>query len=74
MNTTTILDEYKNYLSEFLTKKAKEAIVNVFEQGNMKLIIHSKMEDNDGTSQARIVHQNLYLGQGLVLEDSINCT
>ena len=57
MSNTTILDEYKNSLSEFLTKKAKDDIIKIEKQGNLTLISHSKMEDNDGLTQARIVDQ-----------------
>ena len=57
MSNTTILDEYKNSLSEFLTKKAKDDIIKIEKQGNLTLISHSIMEDNDGLTQARIVDQ-----------------
>ena len=57
MSNTTILDEYKNSLSEFLTKKAKDDIIKIEKQGNLTMISHSKMEDNDGLTKARIVDQ-----------------
>ena len=57
MSNTTILDEYKNSLSEFLTKKAKDDIIKIEKQRNLRMISNSKMEDNDGLTQARIVDQ-----------------
>lgn len=57
MNTESIWDEYKNSLSEFLTKDAKDDILKIVDQGSLKMISHSDMEDNDGTTQARIVDQ-----------------
>ena len=35
MSNTTILDEYKNSLSELLTKKAKDDIFKIEKQGNL---------------------------------------
>ena len=57
MSNNTIWDEYKNSLSEFLTEKATGDIIKIKDEGNLKMISHSKMEDNDGLTKARIVDQ-----------------